>query len=49
VEVLRSQGVVLLLGEAVDGLVDRQVDAERVELGAVGVEPASERILVHAA
>ena len=49
VEVLRAQRVVLLLGDAVGRLVDRQLDAERLELGAVGVEAARERVLVHAA
>jgi hypothetical protein len=49
VEVLRPQGVVLLLGDAVDRLVDGQLDPQRVELGAVGVEAARERVLVHAA
>jgi hypothetical protein len=33
---------------AVDGLLDLQVDAERLELGAVGVEAAGEGVLVHA-
>ena len=49
VEVLGAQRVVLLLGDAVDGAVDGQVDPERLELGAVGVEAARERVLVHAA
>ena len=49
VEVLRAQRVVLLLGDAVGRLLDRQLDAERLELGAVGVEAAGEGVLVHAA
>ena len=48
-EVLRSQRVVLLLGDAVDRLLDGQRNAQRIELGAVGVEAPRERILVHAA
>ena len=48
VELLRAQRVVLLLGGAVGGLVDRERDAQRIELGAVGVEAAGERVLVHA-
>jgi hypothetical protein len=47
VEGLRRQRVVLLLGEAVGRLVDRQVDAEPVQLGAVGVEAAGEGVLGH--
>ena len=47
VEGLGRERVVLLLGEAVRGLVDRQVDPERVELGAVGVEAPRERVLGH--
>ena len=46
-EGLGRERVVLLLGEAVGGLVHGQVDAERVELGAVGVEAARERVLRH--
>ena len=46
-EGLGRERVVLLLGEAVGGPVDRQVDAERVELGAVGVEAPRERVLGH--
>ena len=46
-ERLGRQRVVLLLGEAVGRPVDRQVDAERVELGAVGVEAPRERVLGH--
>jgi hypothetical protein len=49
VEVLGPEAVVLLLGDAVGGLLDRELDAERLELGAVGVEPAGEGVLVHAA
>ena len=49
VEVLRPQGVVLLLGDAVDRLLDGQWDAQRLELGAVRVETPRERVLVHAA
>jgi hypothetical protein len=48
VEVLRPQRVVLLLGDAVDGLVDGQLDPEVAQLGAVGVEAPRERVLVHA-
>jgi hypothetical protein len=47
VEGLGGQRVVLLLGEAVGGLVDREVDPERVELRAVGVEAPGERVLGH--
>jgi hypothetical protein len=47
VEVLRRQRVVLLLDQAVDRLLDREHDAERLKLGAVGVEPSRERVLVH--
>ena len=47
VEGLGRERVVLLLGEALGGLVDPQLDAERVELGAVGVEAARERVLGH--
>ena len=46
-ERLGRERVVLLLGEAVRGPVDRQVDPERVELRAVGVEAARERVLRH--
>ena len=49
VEVLRPQRVVLLLGDAVGGLVDGELDAQRLELGAVGVEAAGEGVLVHPA
>ena len=49
VEVLRAQRVGLLLAAGVDRLVDGQLDAERLELGAVRVEAARERVLVHAA
>jgi hypothetical protein len=49
VELLRTQRVVLLLGDGVGRPVHRQLDAERFELGAVRVETARERILVHAA
>ena len=49
VEVLRRQRVVLLLDQAVDRLLDRQHNPERLELGAVGVEAARERVLVHRA
>jgi len=49
VEVLGPQRVVLLLGHAVGGLLDRELDAERVQLGAIGVEAAGEGVLVHAA
>jgi hypothetical protein len=47
VEVLGRQRVVLLLDEAVDGLLDRERDPERLQLGAVGVEAPRERVLVH--
>ena len=47
VEGLRGERVVLLLGEAVGRLVDREVDAERVELRAVRVEAAGEGVLGH--
>ncbi len=46
-EVLGRQRVVLLLDQPVDGLLDRQHDAQGLQLGAVGVETASERVLVH--
>ena len=49
VEVLRAQRVVLLLGGAVGGTLDRELDAQRLELGAIGVEAPRERVLVHAA
>jgi hypothetical protein len=49
VEVLRPQRVVLLLGDPVERPLDRELDPERVELRAVGVEAAGERVLVHAA
>ena len=49
VEVLRPQRVVLLLGDAVERLVDGELDPERVELGAVGVEAPGEGVLVHPA
>ena len=48
-EVLRAQRVVLLLGRAVGGALDGQLDAQRFELGAIGVEAPRERVLVHAA
>ena len=48
VEVLRRQRVALRLVRAVGRLVHLQVDAERLELGAVGVEAARERVVVHA-
>ena len=49
VEVLRTQRVVLLLGHAVDRLVDGEMDAQRLELRAVRVEAPRERVLVHPA
>src|SRR3954453_21530978 len=49
VEVLRRKRVVLGLVVALRRLVDLQLDAERLELGAVGVEAAPEGALVHAA
>ena len=48
VEVLRRQRVALRLVRAVGGLVDLQVDAERLELRAVRVEAAREGVVVHA-
>ena len=48
-EVLRAQRVVLLLGDAVERLLDGQRDAQRLELRAVGVEAPREGVLVHAA
>ena len=47
VEVLRRQRVVLGLVVALGGLVDLQVDAERLELRAVGVEAPGEGLVVH--
>ncbi|MGO9321780.1 MAG: hypothetical protein ACLQBY_13390 [Solirubrobacteraceae bacterium] len=38
VEVLRAQRVVLLLGRAVRRALDRELYAQRFELGAVGIE-----------
>jgi hypothetical protein len=49
VEVLGAQRVVLLLGRAVGRALDRQLDAQRFELGAVRVEAPREGVLVHAA
>ena len=49
VEVLGRQRVRLLLDEAVDRLLDREQDPQRLELRAVGIEPARERVLVHRA
>ena len=49
VEVLGPQRVVLLLGGAVGGPLDRELDAQRLELGAVRVEAPRERVLVHPA
>jgi len=49
VEVLGAQRVVLLLGGPVGRALDRQLDAQRFELGAVGVEAPREGVLVHAA
>ena len=46
-EVLRRQRVGLLLDLAVDRLLDRQHDPERLELRAIRVEAACERVLVH--
>ena len=48
-EVLGAQRVVLLLGRPVRGPLDGQLDAQRFQLGAVGVEAPRERVLVHAA
>ncbi len=47
VEGAARERVVLLLGEPVGRLVDAQVDAQRVELRAVGVEAPSEGVLRH--
>ena len=47
VEGLRRERIVLLLGEAVGGLVDGEMDAQRVEFGAVRIETPRERILGH--
>ena len=47
VEVLRRQRVVLGLVVALGRLVDLQVDAERLELGTVGVEAPREGLVVH--
>ena len=49
VEVLGRQRVGLLLDQAVDRLLDRQHDPQRLELGAIGVEAPRERVLVHRA
>ena len=49
VEVLRAQRVVLLLGRAIGGALDGELDAQRLELRAVGIEAPRERIFVHAA
>ena len=49
VEVLRAQRVVLLLGGPVGGALDGQLDAQRLELRAIGVEAPGEGVLVHAA
>ena len=49
VEVLRTQGVVLLLGRAVGRAVDGELDAQRFELCAIGVEAPREGVLVHPA
>ena len=48
-EVLGSQRVVLLLGGAVRRPLDRELDAQRLQLGAVRVEAPRERVLVHPA
>jgi len=48
-EVLRPQRVILLLGDAVERLLDGERDPQRFKLGAVGVKTARERIFVHAA
>jgi hypothetical protein len=49
VEVLGRERIGLLLDQTVDRLLHRQVDAQRLQLGTVGVEAAGERILVHGA
>ena len=48
VEVLGREGVALRLVRAVGRLVHLQLDAERLELGAVRVEAPRERVVVHA-
>jgi hypothetical protein len=48
-EVLRAQRVVLLLGDPVERLLDRQRDSQRFELRAIGVKAPRERVLVHTA
>ena len=47
VEGLGRERVVLLLGEAVGRLVDREVDSQRVELRPVRIETPRERVLGH--
>ena len=47
VEVLRRQRVVLLLHQPVDGLLDGEHDPQGLQLRAVGIEAACERVLVH--
>jgi hypothetical protein len=49
VELLRAQRVVLLLRDRVGRAVDGELDAQGLQLGAVGVEAPRERVLVHAA
>ena len=49
VEVLRRERVELRLEVALRRLLDLQVDAERLQLGAVGVEAARESVVVHLA
>ena len=46
-ERLGRERVVLLLAESVGGLVDREVDPERVELRAVRIETSGEGVLGH--
>ena len=47
VERLGRQRVVLLLGETVRRLVDREVDPERIQLGAVRIETSCEGVFGH--
>ena len=49
VEVLRRQRVELGLEEALAGLLDPELDAEALQLGAVGVEATREGVVVHVA
>ncbi len=49
VEALRAQRVALLLGRRVRGPIDGELDPQRFELGAIRVEAARKRVLVHCA